>query len=35
MKRALCLLAFLAIVPTLPARVGMMDDLLKTVFGGR
>jgi len=29
MKRALCLMAFLAIVSTPPVRAGMMDDLLK------
>ena len=29
MKRALCLMAFLMIVSTLPVRAGMMDDLLK------
>ncbi|MBE0603484.1 MAG: DUF4197 domain-containing protein [Deltaproteobacteria bacterium] len=29
MKRALCLMAFLMIVSTLPVQAGMMDDLLK------
>ena len=29
MKRALCLMAFLVIVSTLPVQAGMMDDLLK------
>jgi len=35
MKRALCLMAFLMIVSTLPARAGMMDDLLKGTGPGK
>lgn len=35
MKKTLCLLAFLMIVPALPARAGTLDDLLKSVFGGK